>query len=90
MLKTDQLDSAAAASAKTTWLGAVIGALGAISVSEIVAIGGFALAVIGFLLNWYYKYKGDKRAQRLFELREQRLLAGRSDNAPLDEVSLDE
>ena len=53
-------------------------------------IGGFVLAVLGFVVNLYYKRKADRRAQRVFELRERRLLADRTDHGALDGHEHDE
>lgn len=85
-MKQEQLDAAAAVANKTTWFGAwVAGIFGGLSINETVALGGFVLAVFGFAANIYYRRKADIRAQRIFELREKRLLAGRTDPIPLDE-----
>lgn len=54
----------------------VIGAGGALggllSINEWLAVGGFALAVIGFLVNLYYSWKDDRRKEleHLWRLRE--------------------
>ena len=86
VMKHDQIEPVAVAASKATWAGAwVAGIFGGLSIHEGVAVGGFLIAVIGFMVNLYYRRRADKRAERLFELRERRLLAGRSDPIPLDE-----
>ncbi len=90
-MKQEQLDSAAVAASKTTWIGAAFaGVFGGLSINEALGIAGFVLAVGGFVLNWYYRRKADTRAQRLFELREKRLLQGREDNVTFDDIEHDE
>lgn len=42
-------------SSGTTWAGAVISGLGAITVSQWLAVGGFLLAVAGFSVNLWHK-----------------------------------
>lgn len=82
----EQLDSMAAVASKTTWAGAwVAGIFGGLSINEAVAVGGFVLAVIGFAANLYFRRRADQRAERLFALREQRLLSGRSDHMPIED-----
>ena len=40
-----------------TWLGAIGAGLGFLSITEWLALGGFALALIGAVVNVWYKYK---------------------------------
>ena len=41
----------------TTPGGAVASGAGALTLNEMLAIGGFAVAVISMLINWYYQHK---------------------------------
>ena len=90
-MKQDQLESTAAIAGKTTWVGAwTAGIFGGLSINEAVAIGGFVIAVIGFVTNLWYRHRADQRAQRLHELKERRLLEGRSDKDLFEDHELDE
>jgi hypothetical protein len=90
-MKQDQLENTAVIAGKTTWLGAwVAGIFGGLSINEAVAIGGFGIAIAGWATNLWYRHRADQRAQRLYELREKRLLAGKSDHGTLDELESNE
>lgn len=52
---------------QVTWGGAGIGALGAITVIQWVAIGGFVLALAGFCVNWWHKAQMVKIAKERLE-----------------------
>jgi hypothetical protein len=43
--------------------GAAAGASYAFSLNEYLAIGGFTVAVLGFVVNWYYAWKDDRRKE---------------------------
>lgn len=90
-MKQDQLEGTATIATKTTWIGAgTAGIFGGLSINEAVAVAGFLIAVVSFATNWWYRHKADQRAQRLYELREKRLLAGKSDHGTLDELESDQ
>ena len=57
------IDVLAAAANKTTYAGAGIAAVGGMSASDIAAFGGLALAAAGFLINTYFRWRDDRRAQ---------------------------
>ena len=54
---------------KATYTGATTSVLGWIMSSEFGVLIGIVLGVGGFLVNWYYKYKPDKREQELHDQR---------------------
>lgn len=84
-MRTENLEGTAAVANKTTWFGAwTAGIFGGLSINEAVAIGGFIVAVLGFLANVWYRHKADRRAQQLFELKARRLSEGDS-SIDLDE-----
>ena len=58
----------AAVGSKATYTGATTSVLGWIMSSEFGVLVGIILGVGGFLVNWYYKHKEDKRKQELHEL----------------------
>lgn len=48
--------------------------IGGLATSDLMAVGGFLVAVVGVCIQWYYKRKADKRdeelhAERLKDLR---------------------
>lgn len=59
----------AAIGSKATYTGATTSVLGWIMSSEFGVLIGIILGVGGFLINWYYKYKQDKREQELHDQR---------------------
>lgn len=90
-MKQEQMESVATAAGKSTWLGAwTAGVFGGLSINESLGIAGFCLALISAIVNWYFRRKADQRAQRLHNLREKRLLAGKSDHGSFDELEADE
>lgn len=51
----------------TNWLAPTGGGLsvaGALTFNELLALGGFLLALGSFVVNWYYQHKRDKREQQ--------------------------
>jgi hypothetical protein len=65
----------AAIANKATYAGSGAALYGGMTANEWAAIGGLVCAVIGVLVQWYYKRKSDKReaelhTERLRELRE--------------------
>lgn len=61
--------TAAAVGSKATYTGAGMTLSGWLLSSEFAVLAGLVLGVAGFLVNWYYKYKADKRMQREHEAR---------------------
>lgn len=59
----------AAIGSKATYTGATTSVLGWIMSSEFGILVGIILGVGGFLVNWYYKHKQDKREQELHDRR---------------------
>lgn len=53
----------ASAAAKTTTIAAGVSVLGGISATEVAAIGGLLVAILGLLINWYYR-RAEVRARR--------------------------
>ena len=56
-------DILAAAANKSTYIGAATAAVGGLSASDIAAFGGLALAAAGFMTNFYFRWRDDKRAE---------------------------
>lgn len=78
----EQIASAASKAMYAGSGGSVIG--GFLMSSEVVAFCGLILAAAGFLVNWYYKRKADRREQ---EAHERRMRSRRSPDKPKsDEV----
>lgn len=48
----------------TTFAGSFTAIFGGLSANEIAAYGGLFVGAIGMLVNWYYKAKEDRRAER--------------------------
>lgn len=52
----------------STWSGAIASGVGALTVSEWMALGGFLLAVAGFFVNLWHKHKMIKMARTRLHL----------------------
>jgi hypothetical protein len=63
------LDALASAANKSTYIGAATAAVGGISASDIAAFGGLALAAAGFVINTFFRWRDDRRAQQESEQR---------------------
>lgn len=60
----DAVDGALAAlGSKATYSGAGASVAGWLLSSEFAVLSGLILGLAGFLLNWFYKHKADRRAQ---------------------------
>jgi len=88
-MKTEAAEIATASVAsKSTYAGAASMVLGWIASNEAAVLIGMLVAVAGFLVNWYYKAKSDRRAEALLQARLdsiKRLGRSDSDLAPLAE-----
>lgn len=51
-----------------SWVGATIGVVGGITLTEILAIGGFVLALFGAGVNFWHKYNLVKLERKRFEM----------------------
>lgn len=52
----------------STWSGAIMSGVGAVTLAEWLAIGGFLIALAGFFVNLWHKRKMVKVARRRLEL----------------------
>jgi hypothetical protein len=69
-MKQEAFDATmAAAGSKATYAGASTSIAGWLLSSEFGVLIGLVLGVGGFLLNWYYRHKEDKRQQAEHERR---------------------
>lgn len=78
----------ASAGSKATYTGAGTAVWGWATSSEFLGVAGLVIAVLGFLLNWYYKAKADRRNEALTRARIDSIVrTGKSDTdlAPLGE-----
>lgn len=61
---TKLAEVAESAANKSTYVGGTLATIGGLTANEIAAFGGLALAVVGFLLNWWYKHQHLKLARK--------------------------
>lgn len=59
----------AASASNATYTGASAAVLGFLTADMVTAVLGASVAVGGFITNWYFRYKEDKRRQKEHELR---------------------
>jgi Bacteriophage holin family, superfamily II-like len=57
------------AASKTTYAGAASGLVAWLASVDVLAWMGIALALAGFVVNWYYKRLENKRADEIHQLR---------------------
>lgn len=68
--KTEAADQAAsAASLKATVAGGGMLSIGGLAANDIAIVGGLLLGVAGFLLQWYYQRRRDRREEREHQAR---------------------
>lgn len=67
-LKQHAIEQASAATAsKLTYTGGATSMAGWLISNEFIAVGGFALAVLGFAVNVYFKVRDDRRQQSIYD-----------------------
>lgn len=59
----EQLTDSAVASIgnKATGVGTAVTAAGWLTLNDIALIGGLLIAILGFVVNWYYRHREDER-----------------------------
>lgn len=70
-MKTETIDALATAGSRTTGGGAVVGFLGWLASSQAVGLLGIGIALLGALVNWYYKREANRRFAAEHALRQQ-------------------
>lgn len=60
-MKTETIDTITAASQRATIGGSIMALFGGITATELAAVGGLVLAFIGFIVNFYFQLKEDRR-----------------------------
>lgn len=76
-MEKEAIEAATSAIAsKSTYGGAAGAVLGWMLSSEFTVVVGVVVAIAGLVVNWYYKAKADKRAEKLFNARLERIKSG--------------
>ena len=74
-MKNETMELMASAGNRTTGGGAIVSIFGWVASSNAIGILGLAVAIIGALVNWYYKREANRRAVAQADLnREEQLL----------------
>ena len=60
-MKTETVNAITAASQKATIWGSIMALLGGITATELAAVGGLVLAVLGFAVNLCFQWREDRR-----------------------------
>ena len=60
-MKTETINAITAASQKATIGGGIMALFGGIMATELAAVGGLVLAVLGFAVNLYFQWREDRR-----------------------------
>jgi len=55
-----------------SWVGATVGVVGGITLTEWMALGGFILALIGAAVNFWHKYSLVQLERKRFEIETQK------------------
>jgi len=82
--------AASAVASKSTYGGAATSVLGWLLSSEFTVVMGIVVAVAGLAVNWYYKAKADKRAEKLFTARLERIKSGHRSDTDLAALGEDD
>ena len=70
----------AAVAQKVSAVGGGAALVGGLTANEVAGFGGLLVAIVGVLIQWYYKHKADKRANMLYERRMERIDSGEDDD----------
>ena len=70
-MKTETIDALATAGSRTTGGGAVVGFLGWLASSQAIGLLGICIALLGALVNWFYKREANRRHAAEHALRQQ-------------------
>ncbi len=70
-MRTETIDALATAGSRTTGGGAVVGFLGWLASSQAIGLLGICIALLGALVNWYYKREANRRFAAEHALRQQ-------------------
>ena len=89
-MKTETIDTLATAGSRTTGGGAVVGFLGWIASSQAIGLLGIGIALLGALVNWYYKREANRRHADEHQLRMARLRRGMDSDTDLGTLGADE
>lgn len=89
-MKTETIDAIATVGSRTTGGGAVVGFLGWLASSQAIGLFGVCIALLGALVNWYYKREANRRNAEAHQLRMMRLRQGMSSDTDLGRLEADE
>lgn len=89
-MKNETLDYIAAAGNRTTGTGVLMGLYAWVTSTQFLGLAGLGVALIGVLINWYYKRESNRRHVAEHELRMERLRQGRRTDTDLGELGEDE
>lgn len=80
---------AASVGTKATYTGSGVAVFAGLTSHDMIAVLGLGVAVAGFLLNWYYRHRADRRTAALDKLREERLRRGMHTDTGFDQLGED-
>ena len=60
-MKAETIETVTAVAQKTTIGGSIMALFGGITATELAAVGGLVLAVLGFAVNLYFQWREDRR-----------------------------
>lgn len=69
MKETAAEATVAAIANKVTYTGGATAFVGGLTANELAAIGGLIVAVVGLVVQWYYKRKADRREAEFHAVR---------------------
>ena len=89
-MKTETMETISSASVKASVAGGIAAVFGGLTAADLAAYVGAIVAILGVLVNSYYKHKADKRHTREHDLRIEMLRRGRKPDTDLGELGVDE
>lgn len=81
-MKVETIETLAMAGNRATGAGASMGLYGWLASSEFVGLAGVAIALLGMLVNMYYRRKADMRAHHEYLLRTELMRKNWPDTRP--------
>ena len=89
-MKTETMEAISSAGVKASVAGGIAAVFGGLTAADLAAYVGAIVAILGVLVNSYYKHKADVRHTREHDLRVDMLRRGRRPDTDLGELGADE
>jgi len=89
-MKMETIEQLSTVGARTTGAGASVGLYGWLASSQFLGMVGAAIALVGLLVNWYYKRQSNIRSRHIYLLQVERLKRGTDPITDFSQLEADE